>query len=177
NGGSSNAAQSIALLHMETLVSPIANNVIAIRKLLDSPGMTTSTGNADDDRKIQETRAQLLQVLAVQSASLDIINGFVDTQNMADLQHAGQEYINEANQPDSNRVSSTPTPNPWSNPQQAGLTPNPYQIDLATIPGLTLGYNPVTRLLDALHWTIKETASRENSAAVSVMQLKAACDR
>jgi hypothetical protein len=177
NGGSSNAAQTIALLGMENLVSPIANNIIAIQKLLDSPGMTTGTGNPQDDRQLQETRDKLLQALAVQNASLDIINGFVDTQNMADLQHAGQEYISEMTQPDTQEAVATPTPGPFANPNQAGLPPNPYQINLATIPGLTLGYNPVTRLLDALNWTIAQTSTREDAAAAAVMQLKAACDR
>lgn len=176
NGGTSNPSQTIALLGLENLVSPLANNIIAIRKLLDSPAMSASTGNPQDDAQLKETRQKLLQAVATQSASLDIINGFVDTQNMADLQHGGGMYVDAA-QSDSNRVASTPSPGPFTNPQQAGLAPNPYEIDLANVPGLTLGYNPVTRLIDALHWTMTETSTREDAAANAVMQLKAACDR
>ncbi len=172
----SNPSQRIALLGLENLVGPIANNIIAIQKLLDSPALTQGTGNPQDDRQLQETRAKLLKALAVQSASLDIINGFVDTTNMGDLQHAGQSTINAMNQPDKS-VPGTPSPDPLTqNPNQAGLPANPYVIDLANVPGMTLGANPVTRLTEALHWTITETATRENAAATAIMQLKAACD-
>ncbi len=176
-GGTMNMAQRMALLGLETLIRPIANNIIAIQTMLDSPQLTKGTGRADDDEQLQEIRAKLLKALAAQNASLDIISGFVDTQQMADLQHAGQEYIGAMSQSDSGKASmATPTPNPLSyNPGYAGLAPNPYSIDLATIPGLTLGYNPVTRLVDALHWTIDQTASRENEAAKSVMNSAALC--
>jgi hypothetical protein len=167
----------MALLGLENLIRPVANNIIAIQTTLDSPELTTSTGNADDDKRLQEIRAKLLRALAAQSASLDIISGFVDTQQMADLQHADEGYIGSIGKPDTtNSGLSTPTPNPLSyNPGYAGLPPNPYQIDLATVPGLTLGYNPVTRLMDALHWTMDETATRENDAAQDVMRSAALC--
>src|SRR5579862_545689 len=96
----SNASQNMALLGMENLVSPIANNIIAIQKLLDSPELTKGTGSPDDDKRLQEIRTSLLKALATQSAALDIINGFVDTQQMGDLQHSGQEFISAINQTD-----------------------------------------------------------------------------
>lgn len=165
-------AQNMALLGMENLVSPIANNIIATQKMLDSPALTTGTGSPEDDKQLQEMRAKLLKALATQNAALDIIGGFVATQQMGDLQHAGQEYISAVNQSDITGKSNgaTPSPNPLLyNPNQAGLPPNPYDLDLANVPGLTLGYNPVTRLLEALHWTIAETTTRENDAAKAVL--------
>ena len=90
----------MALLALENLVRPIANNVIAIQTILSNPQLTTPTGREDDDKRLADMRAKLLKTLAAQNASLDIISGFVDTQQMADLQHAGQEYINEVNQPE-----------------------------------------------------------------------------
>jgi hypothetical protein len=177
--GTMTPAQNMALLGMENLVSPIANNVIAIKKMLDSPALTTGTGNPDDDKRLQEIRAKLLKALATQEASLDIINGFVDTQQLADIQHAGQEFIAATNQKDVTQqhgVQGMQSPLPGTyDPNQAGLPPNPYAIDLATIPGLTLGYNPVTRLMDALHWTIDETQKRENDAAKTVMDSASLC--
>ena len=179
SGGSNmTAAQNMALLGMENLVSPIANNIIATQKLLDSPALTQGTGNPEDDKQLQEMRDKLLKALATQNAALDIISGFVATQQMGDLQHAGQEYISAINQGDITGRGSgaTPTPNPLlTNPDQAGLPANPYDLNLANVPGLTLGYNPVTRLLDALHWTIQETQTRENEAAKSVMSGAQAC--
>lgn len=176
-GGTSNMAQNMALLGMENLIRPIANNIIAIQTTLDAPELTNGTGRPEDDRQLQEIRAKLLKALATQSASLDIISGFVDTQQMANLQHADEGYISSIAKPDSsNGGLSTPTPNPLTyDPGYAGLPPNPYAIDLATVPGLTLGYNPVTRLIDALHWTMDETATRENDAAQTVMRNAALC--
>ncbi|HEX3369386.1 MAG TPA: hypothetical protein VHS56_07425 [Candidatus Cybelea sp.] len=178
SGTGSNGEQEMALLALENLVRPIANNVIAIQTILSSPQLTTPTGREDDDKRLADMRAKLLKALATQNASLDIISGFVDTQQMADLQHAGQEYINEVNQPETNNASeATPTPNPFSNnPNYAGLPPNPYTIDLANVPGLTLGYNPVTRLIQGLQWTIAQTATRENTAASAVLTNAAICN-
>jgi hypothetical protein len=176
-GGSSNGTQEMALLGLENLIRPIANNIIAIQTVLDSPELLTSTGLADDDKRLQEIRQKLLRALAAQNASLDIISGFVDTQQMANLQHAGEAYIGAMNQPETQgATSSTPAPNPLTySPNYAGLPPNPYTIDLATVPGLTLGYNPVTRLIEALGWTIDQTAGRENDAAMAVMSSAALC--
>jgi hypothetical protein len=168
--GTLNSSQNIALLGLENLIRPIANNIIAIQTLLDTPALLQGTGQPDDDKQLQAIREQLLKALATQNASLDIISGFVDTQQMADLQHAGEEYISNIAQPDVKTGGGTPAPDPLTtNPNYAGLPPNPYNMDLANVPGLTLGYNPVTRLLDALHWTMTQTADRENEAAKAVM--------
>ncbi len=183
SGGSSagdsagtNASQNMALLGLENLIRPIANNIIAIQTLLDTPALLQGTGQPDDDKQLQAIREQLLKALATQNASLDIISGFVDTQQMANLQHAGEEYISQISQPDVNTGGATPAPNPLTtNPNYAGLPPNPYDMDLANVPGLTLGYNPVTRLIDALHWTIAQTSERENDAAKAVLSSAAIC--
>ncbi|MEO6835035.1 MAG: hypothetical protein ABI231_03895 [Candidatus Tumulicola sp.] len=175
--GTMTASQNMALLGMENLVSPIANNIIATQKMLDAPALTGGTGNVEDDKQLQDIRAKLLKALAAQNAALDIVSGFVATQQLGDLQHSGEEYISAINQSDTIKQSSaTPSPNPlMQDPNQAGLPPNPYDINLATVPGLTLGYNPVTRLLEALHWTIGETATRENEAAKAVMSSAQFC--
>jgi hypothetical protein len=168
--GTLNSSQNIALLGLENLIRPIANNIIAIQTLLDTPALLQGTGQPDDDKQLQAIREQLLKALATQNASLDIISGFVDTQQMADLQHAGEEYISNIAQPDVKTGGGTTAPDALTtNPNYAGLPPNPYNMDLANVPGLTLGYNPVTRLLDALHWTMTQTADRENEAAKAVM--------
>jgi hypothetical protein len=174
----SNGPQQMALLGLENLIRPIANNIIAIQTALDSPALLHGTGLPDDDKHLAQMREKLLKALATQSASLDIISGFVDTQQMADLQHAGQGYIASLSQTDTNQTA-TPAPslNPLeNNPDYAGLPPNPYSIDLATVPGLTLGYNPVTRLIDGLHWTIDQTQANENDAARAVMMSAQLCN-
>jgi hypothetical protein len=175
--GTMNMSQNMALLGMENLIRPIANNVIAIETMLDSPELLNGTGRQDDDKRLQEIRAKLLKALAAQKASLDIISGFVDTQQMADLQHSDEGFISAINQPDTQHASSaTPGPNPLTvNPNYAGLPPNPYAIDPATIPGLTLGYNPVTHLVDGLTWSMDQAQTRENDAAKAVMSSAVLC--
>lgn len=172
-------SQNMALLGMENLIGPIANNSIAIQKVLDSPELTHGTGSPEDDARLADIRAKLLKALATQQASLDIISGFVDTQQMADLQHSGEEFISEINSHSDftgTAAQGTPSPNPaFANPNQAGLPQNPYSIDLANVPGLTLGYNPVTRLLEGLDWTMSETQKREGEAAKSVLDSAALC--
>jgi hypothetical protein len=183
NGGSAGSimtpAQNMALLGMENLIGPIANNSIAIQKVLDAPELTHGTGSKEDDQHLAEIRAKLLKALATQQASLDIISGFVDTQQLADIQHSGEEYIAAVNQHSDftgKSAQTTPTPNPaFANPNQAGLPQNPYTIDLANVPGLTLGYNPVTRLIEGLNWTIAETQKREGDAASAVLASAALC--
>lgn len=172
-----NASQNMALLQMENLIRPIANNIIAIQTILDSPELQTGSGPAEDQQRVHEIRDKLLMALAAQNASLDIISGFVDTQAMADLQHAGEAYISSMNTPDTTAKLASPGPvSPLqSDPNYAGLPPNPYYIDPVSIPGLTLGYNPVTRLTGALHWTIDTTATRENDAAKAVMSSATLC--
>jgi hypothetical protein len=180
-GGAANGtltdSQNMALLAMENLIRPIANNIITIQTTLDNPALMNGTGLPDDDKRLKDIREKLLKALASQNAALDIISGFVDTQQMADLQHTGEEYIGDMSQPDV-RTEATPAPDPLTyDPNYAGLPPNPYNINLASIPGLTLGYNPVTRLIDALDWTIDQTATRENDAAKAVMSSAAICSK
>ncbi len=176
-GGVSNMTQSMALLGMENLIRPLANNIIAIQTMLDSPQLTKATGLEQDDKQLQDIRAKLLKALAAQNASLDIISGFVDTQQMADLQHGGEAFISSITRSDNaNAGQPTPAPNPLTaNQNYAGLAPNPYTIDPASIPGLTLGYNPVTRLIDGLAWTMDQTQTRENDAAKAVMASALLC--
>src|SRR5581483_3309197 len=119
----SNPAQSMSLLAMENLIRPIANNIIAIQTLLDSPQLLHGTGRPEDDKRLQAIRDKLLKALATQNASLDIISGFVDTQQMADLQHSGQEYIAATTSPDTQKaIAPTPAPNPLTvNPNIPGI--------------------------------------------------------
>jgi hypothetical protein len=175
--GTLNASQNMTLLRMENMISPLAQNIIAIQKQLDDPILLDGTGAPQDDQQLRDIRDKLLKALATQNAALDLINGFVQTQQMGDLQHEGQEYINAANQTDTTQtITGTPSPQPLlQDPNQAGLAPNPYSIDLAAVPGLTLGYNPTTRLVEAMNWTIKETAAREEDAAKALQAGAAIC--
>lgn len=165
----------MALQQMSYLVFPIAHNLIAAQTLLDDPKLLATTGNAEDDATLAQIRKQLLETIAFQSASLDLINGFVATQQMGELQHAGEEYINSIQKPDVTNTPSAATPNPWQDPNAPGLPANPYALDLAAIPGLAVGYNPLRHITDGLDWLQTGTAQREDVAGATITQALKSC--
>lgn len=179
-GNGEEGRRNIALLRMENLVSPIANNIIAIKKQLSDPELFPDRPTTSDAQQAIVLRNQLLKALATQEAALDIVNGFVQTQQMADLQHADEALLKQLSSPGDlgpgKDSTSQPTPDPFTHdPNYAGLAPNPYYIDPTTLPGLTLGYNKITRLNDALEWTRTETGKRETTVAQSVTQVVRLC--
>lgn len=170
---------SMALQQMSYLVSPIAQNIISAQKLLTAVEMTKPSGNPTDDKKLDQIKNQLMETIAFQNASLDLINGFVATQQLGELQHAGEEYIADLSQTD---ISATHplisiTPGPLQDPNAPGLAQNPYNVDLAAIPGLAVGYNPLTRIVDGLHWVQSETTKRENAAGTSITNALSECNK
>ena len=178
-GNKEDGARNIALLRMENLVGPLANNIIAIKKQLEDPELFPPAAQNGDQATALKMKDQLLRALATQEAALDVINGFVQTQQMGDLQHADDALIKSISQSSdvrSNNPTVFDTPNPiYNDSNYAGLKPTSYTIDPATLPGLTLGYNPVTRLHDALTWTQGETKSREDTAAETVTKVAQVC--
>lgn len=165
----------MALQQMSYLVFPIAHNLISAQTLLDDPKLLAPTGNSEDDATLQAVRNQLLETIAFQSASLDLINGFVATQQMGELQHAGEEYIGSIQSPDTTNTPTAATPNPWQDPNTPGLTPNPYWLDLAAIPGLAVGYNPLKSIVDGLDWLRIRTGQREDTAGATIAQALKSC--
>jgi len=174
----SDDARSIALLRLSNLVGPIAENIIAIKNQLSDPRFFPPRPQSDGQAQSLALRQKLLTALGSQETSLDIINGFVETQNLADLQHRDEGLIRSLAQPDFGNQAS-PTPDPFVEPNQpglAGIAPQePGYVNPATIPGLTVGYNTTTRLRDALEYMRKETNTRENAAGAAVTQAVVAC--
>lgn len=170
---------SMALQQMSYLVSPIAQNIISAEKLLTAAEMSKPTANPSDDKKLQQIKDQLMETIAFQSASLDLINGFVATQQLGELQHAGQEYIADLSQNDlsAEHPLISVTPGPLQDPNAPGLQQNPYNVDLAAVPGLAVGYNPLSRIVDGLHWVQTETTKRENVAGTSITNALSECDK
>ena len=167
----------MALQQMSYLVLPIARNIIAAQTILDDKKLLAPTGSAADDAKLAQIRAQLLETISFQSASLDLINGFVATQQMGELQHFGEEYINGIQGRDSNLQLQHATPNPWQDPNTPGLAPNPYNFDPATVPGLAVGYNPLQRIMDGMEWLTVEEQKREGTAGNSISAALAECGK
>jgi hypothetical protein len=158
----------MALQQMSYLVIPIARNLIAAQTLLDDAKLLEPTGNPADDATLAQIKKQLLETVAYQNASLDIINGFVATQQMGELQHVGQEYLGAIQGNESYQKVIQATPNPWQDPNTPGIPQNPYVFDVTAIPGLAVGYNPLTKVVDGLGWLQSETQKRENVAGATI---------
>jgi len=167
----------MALQQMSYLVLPIARNLIAAQTMLDSEKLVAPTGNPTDDAMLRAIKAQLLETIAYQSASLDVINGFVATQQMGELQHVGEEYLGSINGTGSTATIATNTPNPWQDPNTPGLAPNPYNFDPSQIPGLTVGYNPLSKIMEGLQWLQSETQKREDTAGKTIGAALGACGK
>jgi hypothetical protein len=168
----------MALQQMSYLVIPIARNLIAAQTLLDDVKLIEPTGNRADDQTLRKIKSQLLETIAFQSASLDLINGFVETQQLGELQHVGEEYLGSINGTETPTAPIVKiTPNPWQDPNTPGLAPNPYAFDPATVPGLAVGYNPLTRIMDGLQWLRSETQKREDSAGKTISAALSQCGK
>jgi hypothetical protein len=166
---------SMTLQQMSYLVIPIARNLIAAQTLLDDEKLLAPTGNAADDATLAKIKSQLLETVAYQSASLDIINGFVQTLQMGELQHAGEEYLGAIQGTDTSAQLAQETPNPWQDPNAPGLPANPYSLDPSQIPGLTVGYNPLSKIVEGLQWLRSETGKREDAAGATLSQALSQC--
>lgn len=167
----------MALQQMSYLVIPIARNIISAQTLLDDVKMIEPTGNPNDDAKLAQIKRELLETIAYQSASLDVINGFVQTQQMGDLQHAGEEYLGAIQGQDMTAQIAHETPNPYQDPNTPGLAPNPYSLDVDQIPGLAVGYNPLNRIVDGLSWLQAETQKREDLAGKTIGDVVTQCGK
>lgn len=169
---------SMALQQMSYLVSPIAQNLIAAQTMLDDRALLEPTGSPGDDKTLAQIKQELLETVAFQSASLDLVNGFVTTQQMGELQHAGETYISSIQGGNDMRgIAAAPTPNPLQDPNAPGLSPNPYEVNLVAVPGLALGYNPLSRVIDGLQWLRDETNKRETVAATTLTSALTECSQ
>lgn len=166
---------SMTLQQMSYLVIPIARNIIAAQTLLDDAKMLAPTGNPSDDAALAKIKQQLLETVAYQSASLDLINGFVQTMQLGEIQHAGEEYLGAIQTGDMTSKPVQETPNPWQDPNTPGLPPNPYALDVTQIPGLAVGYNPLSRIIDGLEYLRAETGKREDNAAKTISGALSQC--
>ncbi len=191
-GYGSSGSQDIAVMRMENLVGPLADNVVAIHKQLNDKNAFPDVPRTEDDRRLLQLKSELERALASQEGALDIINGFVTTQQLSQMQHEGFGYISAINSPDTTQNSRTAqqpqglnafygTPPPGMQDTQstlgnAGLPSNPYELDLSRIPGLTLGYNPVTHLRDGILWTQSDAQKNEDVLSRDILETVKQCD-
>jgi hypothetical protein len=183
----SDEGQNIAVLRLENLVTPLVDNTLAIQKMLEDPSTFPRVAQTDDDKRLLDIKQKMLKALAAQQAAIDIINGFVDTQQLSQMQHEGFGYLSSitsgpSGQGDPALAQLTgPTPDP-TKPQMfdnlalnAGLAPNSYEIDPTKIPGLAMGYNPISRLRDGVLWTQDQSKKEEAPLAQTIIDTTHLC--
>jgi hypothetical protein len=120
----SNASQAgvdMDVLRMEQLIAPLVKNTQAIESLLHDP-VYPRKAQSDNDKELLQIRAHLAAVLEEQKRALDLVSGFVDTQQLAELQASGHDYDKAIGAPDtaSGRAgSSTSSQKPQTSPTTA----------------------------------------------------------
>jgi hypothetical protein len=192
----SDSGQDMSIHRLNNLVTPLVQNTLAIQKLLEDPNIFPAKVQNTDDKDLGVLKDQMLKTLAAQQASLDIINGFVQTQQLGQMQHEGFGYLQAITgqttspgqnaQPGINQQpqtlpaggvqSSSQTPQAFDDlVLQAGLQPNQYEIDPTKIPGLAVGYNQIGKLKDGLEWTQDESKKAEAPLAQSVEKAAKIC--
>jgi hypothetical protein len=196
----SDSGRDMAIYRLNNLVTPLVQNTLAVQKLLEDPDVFPTVAHSDDDKRLIDMKTKMLKALATQQSSLDIINGFVQTQQLSSMQHEGFGYLQaitgqnittpgQGQQPSLNQNPSqgpvggqTQTNVNQNTPSnfddlalQAGLAPNPYEFDPTQIPGLAVGYNPIAKLKEGLEWTQDQSKKDEAPLAQSIISASQAC--
>jgi hypothetical protein len=192
----SDSGRDMAVYRLNGLVTPLVQNSLAVQKLLEDPSVFPPTAHSDDDKRLIDMKTKMLKTLATQQASLDIINGFVETQQLGAMQHEGFGYMRAITgtagtpaqnaQPGMNQQPQTQpaggasqvntTPGNFDDlVLQAGLQPNQYEFDPTQIPGLQVGYNQIGKLKEGLEWTQDQSKKEEQPLAQAIVQAAQAC--
>lgn len=133
-------AQDIAVMRLEQLVGPLVANTQRVDELLGNPYAFPKSARSNDDRQLLKMRAQLQAVNNQQKHALDVISGFVATQQLADLQAAGHG-MDSVTAP--NIKSQMPTPGP--------LSPTPLTPSILNAGVGNDGNDPTRKLDPRLH--------------------------
>ena len=180
-GKSGSAARQLAQVKMEYLVGPLVKNTAEIDKLLADPALFNN-GAGEDSRYLNQMKSKLNAALAVQKMALDLINGFVSTRQLADMQHSGFEYVSAINggQEIQNNPDATPSPNAnFYNENYAGLAPRnlgPGTMNFNNLPGLSIGYNPIKAVATAMRLVRQDMTQQQNAAAPQIVKAARICN-
>jgi hypothetical protein len=183
----SKAGVDMDVMHMEGLISPLVQNTQAIQRYLNDP-ILKRRALSDQDKQLIEMRQHLLAVLDQQKQALDLISGFVDTQQLGELQAAGHEYDKAIQGSDqggnghSPTAVSTPVGAPTTAPNDllnAGLPSSPSDPRnndpryLGT--GNSVGYNPLKVFDEQVGVYQQAINASENLAAQAVIKAAVEC--
>lgn len=149
----SQAGTDMDVERLSGLVDPLVRNTREVERLLNDPEFAHRASDKND-KQIQQMRAELAQILGQQKKALDLVSGFVDTEELGELQAAGHEYDRSLNS-----TLATNKSDPANTPASGAPTPAPQNILNAGVSGKgvarkndprymntgsTLGYNPLS---------------------------------
>jgi len=180
--GQNGAAKDMAVERLETLIGPLVKNTQAIDKLLSDPYAFPKVAYSDDDQKLLQMREQLRAVNEQQKKALDVISGFVDTQQLGELQAAGHEY-DAALRAKPTNAGQTPNPAPTAPPADvlnAGVSNDKNDPARAIDPtykntGSLVGANPLNVFENAISSYQQDIAGSEQDAAKTVVSAVPRC--
>lgn len=176
SAGESSGFKDMTLMRMSNLVTPLVKNFQEIDKYLNDTAVFRYPPRNEDDRRLLALRQHLQQVRDDQEASLDVINGFAQTKALGEMQHEGIDQAKSMNAPNVSTTPAVATPNPLAvDPDSAGLPADPYSIDPADIPGLSVGANPTTRLIEGLKYTQAQAQAHETPASKEIFAVVHEC--
>lgn len=178
----SKPAVDMAVMRLERLVGPLVANTQRVDALLSNPYVFPKVPRSNDDKQLLKMRAELQAVNDQQKHALDVISGFVATQQLAELQASGHE-MDSVTAP--NIKNQMPTPGP--------LSPTPSTPDILNagvgnkndptrqydprykVTGSTLGANPLDVFGNAITSYQHDIQGTEQDAAKSVIAAVPLC--
>jgi hypothetical protein len=149
----SQAGADMDVERLDQMVDPLVKNTRITEDLLNDP-LYAQKAQEPQDKQLAKIRAYLAAVLEEQKKALDLVSGFVDTENMGELQAKGHEYDRSlnasssttANDPNMKPQATSPTaaPAPVLNAGLSHANDPGYQNDPRfRNTGSTVGYNPL----------------------------------
>jgi len=176
-------SKDLQVARVERLITPLVKNTAAIEKLLDDPFVFPKRAISDADRQLLEIRTYLMQVVTQQKRALDVINGFVDTEQLGQMQAAGSEALKLT---ETHEIPGAQGGDSSATAAAAGPTPPPSEIlnaGVSKLPevgrdpalqenGLVVGHNPLDVFDNAIgQYQLMLQASEGQAAALVVKAL------
>jgi hypothetical protein len=181
-------SKDMQVSRVERLITPLVQNTAAIEKLLNDPFVFPKRAISDGDRQLLEIRAYLQQVVTEQKRALDVISGFVDTEQFGQIQAAGSEALKltqSHEMPNAQGGHSTgsaqsagaaPTPPP-SEILNAGVRNTPQQASDPALQNtdMVIGHNPLDVFDNAIGQYQQMLQASEGRAADLVVKALPLC--
>ncbi len=181
-------SKDMQVSRVERLITPLVQNTAAIEKLLNDPFVFPKRAISDGDRQLLEIRAYLQQVVTEQKRALDVISGFVDTEQLGQIQAAGSEALKltqSHEMPNAQGGHSTgsaqsagaaPTPPP-SEILNAGVRNTPQQASDPALQNtdMVIGHNPLDVFDNAIGQYQQMLQASEGRAADLVVKALPLC--